>query len=69
MKYEIGIPSSQSFPDLEVMKSSDVCAWLGISEKMLNKLIREHGFPCKQVGTIVLFGRQSIIDWVNAPSS
>ena len=69
MKYEIDIPANKSFPDLEVMKSSDVCAWLGISEKMLNKLVKEHGFPCKQVGSIVLFGRQSIINWVNTPSS
>ena len=51
----------------EVLTMEDVCAWLGLSEGTIIKYIEEYKFPCKRVGNARLFGKRSIIEWVNSP--
>ena len=49
----------------EVLSMEDVCNWLGVSERTIMRYIEEYNFPCKKVGKTRLFGKRSIIDWVN----
>lgn len=64
---EVELNRKPSYKCDEVLTMEDVCSWLGVCERTILRYIEENGFPCKKVGKTRLFGKRSIIEWVNSP--
>lgn len=49
-----------------ILTKQEVCDWLGITEATLNSYIKDYGMPCMILGHTKLFGKQALLNWVNA---
>lgn len=49
-----------------ILTKQEVCDWLGITETTLNTYVKKYGMPCMMLGQTKLFGKQSLLAWVNA---
>ena len=60
--YEANIPVK--IWEKQVLTLDEVAGILNCSPATVSKLVKEHGLPCKKVGSLRLFSFYQIIKWV-----
>jgi excisionase family DNA binding protein len=51
--------------DIEFLTIDEVCSWLKISRKTLERYRKEDGLKYVKVGKSIRFTKKDVLDWIN----